>query len=871
MGLLWTAVAFAAAQFLACLFHVNFRGVGHLDRAWKLGLAASFFATSAWAILAWGFYAGHANLAAVHEATHAGAPGMPRLAAAWIHPSSVQLALAAGSAIAFSVVARPRRPTDPDRDAARDAVRGWALTFGSLCVLALGVSAILLAPFRATDARLLAAEPGGLGLVTRGLSGMGALQGLTSMTALVAATPLWALSMVPFVTGTHDWTGRALGWARFALVSAWMSLGLWVLGDWKSRTPGSVWSWTPHQAAELASVLVLAVALHGLVYLPKRGLFARMAPAACFLALPTMLLLQSLWVARSGQSLSGEPAVGSAAIVARFLEVLDSEPRVRVLVGVATFLASSGLAIRGWSVGRGPGAPGTARRWLATAAVFTAGFTGALAVWDPRLLWGLLFEVGDMVAPGFSAWAVLLPLVAFIWMFSSAPSPGPASAPGSSVARWLTMGHLVFLGMAVLLMGGVWVVSAFLVEGGPGTSVAVRGGGALLIAGLLLILGVAFTNQAWGRRMSLALGGAAVAIGFLGAFSFPSAREFAFLFPLLGFALCGAFTKAFKANDPGPAAGLDVRIAGGVLLALGFATLAYWAHPPQRTSWLVVDVESSPSWQLAGLAAGAFALVGAVSLLTRSHHGLAFVGAVAAIMFPVFLIGTWGAAAVVAVLVRSDARGLTRWGPEGVVSAFGLMRRGLRKTSIYGIHVALVLGLAGVLWAESTVEQEVLLLGESGQTPGPGGFFYELEEGGVRGLDPASQQADEIWMVVRVTRDGSVFGTIPLGMPLERPEHYGASSASVSVGMSELLLRPVFADISGAQGFVRAVSHEDGIRVLPGSTVDGARILVTHDPGIPLVWAGSLLGAGFAVAAWALASAGRRDEPRDGRGSATPK
>jgi cytochrome c biogenesis factor len=195
---------------------------------------------------------------------------------------------------------------------------------------------------------------------------------------------------------------------------------------------------------------------------------------------------------------------------------------------------------------------------------------------------------------------------------------------------------------------------------------------------------------------------------------------------------------------------------------------------------------------------------------------------------------------------------------KSLVACAAGVRREVRKTGVYLIHVAIVLGLLGYAlstYAQGRETDAMLRPDEPSLVHG-----YEITLVGSRGIgwDRDQGSLQEVHGLIEIRRDGQLVERTSLVMWLELYHHY---AERVSVGRyttEDLYLRPV-AFITPERQFV---AHEENV-VLTSGQVDAIAITAKTLPGMHLVW-GSLwmIVAAMIVNLFALGSPWEFSRPK---------
>jgi hypothetical protein len=474
-------------------------------------------------------------------------------------------------------------------------------------------------------------------------------------------------------TGRAEWADVALPWTRGALLAGWMGLAMRAIGE------GS-WSGTTEDVLRLSAVLSLVPLVHGLIYYRKRRIMRTLTPFFGALVFPAALL--AACAAWSGPGLA-TPA-----------------PQYLAVTLLSATVAPLAFLARRTAAGHG------LRRWMGALAAGLGLGAAAVAFGRPDLL-AVVLPVPVPYATFLAGALVVAGLASFAWALSDrGPRPPMDEA---FLDRWIQMGPLVHVGMILFAAG----FGLFALMG------ATRGAGAASDLGLflawpvLLVMGLALSNQLLGRAASLVSLAVAAALSLL---AWPLAGPHYFLWPAAAFALLGALLKIIHVSDsdetPGP-----LRVGGAILVLGGIATLAVWTDPALFSA-------AFTRWHLPaalaplGLALALLAVAGGISALRRRHVGLALAGAVGLALGLAWIAPV--ALAVLAIFVRRRGDFESSGGRP-----YGLSRE-FRKTGVYLIHVAvalLALGAAGgrLAWAGTWMGATglIVVLAAGGAAIGP--------------------------------------------------------------------------------------------------------------------------------------------------------
>lgn len=841
-----------------------------------LGVAALALGVSALVLVGY-FLSLRLGVEYVFSYTGVGAPWYYRIAGFWGGQKGTILLWATASAAFLWINARAwraRRNLAPDPEGL-DEVLAWVEMLGALLVAAF-VGLLLADPlFARTDPYLLAARPEGTGLQPVLRTPFMLIHPPLQFVGYAASTLLFPAGIAAVVTRRAAWADLALPWARIGFVIATAGLGLGGLWAYYVLNFGGYWAWDPVETANLIAWFPLLLLLHATVYFRKRGMFATAAPLYAVLTLLTVLFSAiatrtGLWVSvhaftDPSRNFAPDPLV-------RLLNILASGA---LLQGLATILCVAVLAVLGAYVHRlraDLGSPASAwaraARALYVPAMGLLASTAALAVLDVRFLASAVFEAADLVGFGNAHLGLgVIGFAAALVVASPTLGPAPETAAPRPRRRWLEYvdtARLVFLGV-VLLSLAFLVVFLLQVLSVNGYQRSVYDERAPLVAlPILLVLPAALAHGFLGRRatVAVALGAAAAGAGL--ALLFREHWELFLVLPAFAWALFGTSLKLFKVSDLGPIQHRALRVAGGLLLFGGIATMVYWANPPTRLPLGFATLSPSAWWAPVGFGLGLVATLSAVGTLRAATIRAHRFGGVALVLGVGFGLGALMGIAAIVLGERARRRFPDAGAPKPILECAAGLRREVRKTGVYLIHVAIVLGLLGYAlstYAEGPEEPGMLRRDEPVTVHG-----YELTLVGseAEGFDEEQGAIEEVHALVEVRRDGRLLHVARLTMWLELYHHYAERVAVQRFAEEDLYLRPV-AFVTPEKSFV---AHEDNV-VLTSGEVEAVAFTAKTLPGMHLVWgslwmivAGMLLNLVASGNPWAFSRSKSSGAPR---------
>ncbi len=858
--LLGAATLAAFAAFLAALFHVRGQGFDHYARAQRLAAASAVLFWAALILLLIDFVLLRLDVAYVHAHTGADVPLVYRLSGLWGGNEGTVLMWTTFAATVLALNARLwQRRVDRGLAAPPDADHPlpWTLLVGFGVVTAFGILTILDGTFDPTPAWALEDDPDGRGLQPVLKTPFMVIHPPLQFLAYGVTVLLFAAALAHLATGRREWADIALPWTRVTLLLAWTGLGLGALWAYYVLNFGGYWAWDPAETANLLFVLPLIPLVHGLIYYRKKGMFAVMAPLFAILAFlstlfATLSVRTGLWI--SVHAFTDPSQIFEPDPLQRLLDVLDTSLLLQYLGSL--FLAGIAVALlfylyRLQRDRRGPSRPLV--DGLHVSAVFLLGALAALAFADPIQGFALLFELAHFAYPPDAAAGLGLLLVGLAVAFSL-PSifgkePEPRATGGLPV--WLTMANLVFLGMLAVAAAtlAVFLIDVMGVNNIEWAKETYLRRAPLFALPLLLILAVALSNKFIGAAASLMLAAASLLLGLVLAAFLEGPWQLLLALPALLFALFAAALKLFKVSDRGPETPIRLRWAGGLLLFGGIAALFYWANPPTRIPIPGATLYPSAWWVLAGFPLGLLSILGGVSTLRQKNYRLALVGALSLALSLAWVVALpLGVALLVALLRQRDAfeQGRTAW---DLTTTARSLHRDLRKTGVYLIHVALVLGLAGYATSTYLVSEPVPLHLEPGMTATAHGYEFRLAETTTVGVEPRFQMADTIRAHVVVSRDGAVVSEAALTLVHALPQIYGEKVDVQRFALEDLYLHPTRFELSGPGATPSVEPSQDGVRIFPDTQVTAVDFTASVLPGMHLVWGGVwVLATGILIA-----------------------
>lgn len=781
----------------------------------------------------------------VHSYTSTDTPWYYRVAGLWAGQKGTVLLWATTAAWVLAINdSRWRRKEALPETHERAAT--LLLVVGLLVLVAFEGLLLLQGTFEATDPYLQRLSPEGRGLQPVLLTPFMIIHPPLQFVAYAVAVLLFAAGVTGIVSREAAWADLALPWARVGFLISTIGLGLGGLWAYYVLNFGGYWAWDPVETANLLAWFPMLLLVHALLYYRKRRMYEASAPL--FASLTLIMALFSTIATRTGLWVSvhafTDPSKNFASDpLARLLNILETSLILQWLTSM--FLAAIlglllayflRLAQDARSEGRS-----SARLHGAAAGVLAAAI--ALAFLDVGFAASALFEAADVI--GFDrapiGLAVLGFLAALVVAAPAAPEKPKPATPAPFLDRYVQTPQLVFVG--VLLLSLAFLVTFLLdVLSVNGYQRQVYDDRAPLVAlPILLVMGIALGHPVLGRKNAVLAAGAAGLVGVVAALANPAHWQVSLVLPALAWALLGASLKLFKVADLGRMANVRVRAAGGLLLAGGVTTMVYWSNPPSRIALLGWQ----PSAWLApvGFLLGLVAFLSSVGVLrvktVRAHR----VGAAALLLGWGFGLGPV-LGAVVWWLGETRRRDFPDHGaPMALRSCVASLRREVRKSGTYLIHVAVVLGMAGYAFSTYEAPEEAGVELALGETQEALGYVFRFSHSRAGPIDSEQGQLSEVSAMLEVRRGGDLVGSYPLTMWLELRQHYAERVTVLRESREDVYLRPVrFA--TPERNFT---AHEDQV-VLQSGRVDAVAFTVKVLPGMHLVWGGLwMIGAGMLV------------------------
>jgi cytochrome c biogenesis factor len=827
---------------IACALHARGHGFDHYLRAQRLAWTSTVLYGAGTLLLLAYFVAPRLSIAYVFQHTRVDAPLAYRVAGLWGgHEGTLLLwALMAAAALAWNARTWQRRVdagAAPPPDGRHPLV--WMLLVGHAVLLGFGALLLRVGVFDRTPGWQLVAQPGGRGLQPVLETPFMVLHPPIQFIAYGLTVLLFAAAVAHLVTGRREWADAALPWARIAFLASWTGLSIGALWAYYVLNFGGYWAWDPVETGNLIAFLPLIPLLHGLIYYRKKGLMPVLTPlfavAAYLGALFSAVTTRSgLWVSVHAFTDPSQRFERDALL--RFLEILDVSPLLRHLVSLLALGLVGAVLAYLWRV-RSTTTGQVARASVAGGAAALAAW-GVLAAVAPTAATGLLFELGRLIVPAEPALGLGIVALAVALLLALPAFFGPEAPPADPrppLERWVVMANLVFLGMVIVALGllVVFLLNLATVNGYHRSVYDDRA--AWIVLPLMLLVGVALSNQFIGRLRSLQLAALALLVGGLLVALRPEPWPLLLTAPAGVFALGASLLKLYKVSDGGAETPAALRWVGGLLLVGGLAAIVYWANPPSRIPLGVAVLRPHPAWVLLGLPGGLAAVLGGVSTLRRRNYRLALAGAAGLSGSLAWGVGLAAGAAALVLLARRRRDfdlGVDAWNLAPTLAG---LRRELRKTGVYAMHVALVIGLAGYAASTYLAGEEQNVRVEPGQDAHAHGYRFVYVAGSGQGQDAATQGAAEVVVHVRIERGGTSLGVVPLTMWLELPQHYAERVTVERYALRDLYLRPVRFEAPAAGTFE---AHQDGVFLRPGDPVAAAEFTVRTLPGMHLVWGG---------------------------------
>lgn len=784
----------------------------------------------------------------VHSYTSADTPWHYRIAGLWAGQKGTLLIWTTAAAFVLACNDRiwRRRIRDgavPD-PGSLGVVLAWILVVGLGVLLAFEALLLIGGTFDRTDRYLLAIRSDGTPLQPVLRTPFMIIHPPLQFIGYAFSTLLFAAGITAVVTRRREWADVALPWTRLAFLVATVGLGLGGLWAYYVLNFGGYWAWDPVETANLIAWFPLLLLVHALLYYRKRGMFAAAAPIYAVLSLVAVLF--STLATRTGLWISvhafTDPTKNFASDpLVRLLNIVETSEILRWLA--ATFLAALFVTLLAylWRLEaderQGRTRPRRLVQSLAVAAFLVFSAATILSFLDPVLVLSGLFELGDVIGFG-NAFLGLGVLVAGVGLLYAAP--GLTAKEEETAERqgfwqaYITTPRLTFLGMVLLSLAFLvtFLLLVLSVNGYHRSTYDVRA--PIVALPVFLVMATAFAHPTLGDRRAVYAGLAAGALGVLFALVFRDDWEAALVLPALLWALLATLVKVFRVSDLGRALDPRLRAAGALLLLGGVLTMVEWSNPPSRMDLLLFVAHPSPWLGPLGVLLGLGACLASVGVLRRKTVRAHRAGA----LFLVLGLG-FGLGAIAGILALVLAESRKNMFPDvgqptPIRACASSLKREVRKTAVYLMHVGIVLGMIGFVtstYLQAPEEEVELSQGQSVLVHG-----YDVRLVGSRAGSPDASQdgiLDEVSAIVELRRDGELVDTVPLTMWLELERHYAERVAIERLAFEDVYMRPV-EFVTPERTFL---AHEDNVGLTSGR-VDAVTFTVRTLPGMHLVWSG---------------------------------
>ncbi len=722
-------------------------------------------------------------------------------------------------------------------------VLAWTELLGALVTAGFVILLLASGLFARADSFLLNARPTGTGLQPVLRTPFMLIHPPLQFVSYAVATILFSAGVAGVVTRHRSWADLALPWTRFGFLVATAGLGLGGLWAYYVLNFGGYWAWDPVETANLLAWFPLLLLVHTLLYYRKRGMYAAAAPVFAVLTLlmdlfATIATRTGLWVSvhaftDPSRNFASDPLI-------RLLNILDTGV---ILQGLMSMFMLSILALLGAYVYRlqiDSIRPDERQRSVTQILLLIAlgliSTCGVLALLDVRFLVSGVFELANVIGFGNApAGLGILGFGAALVVASPAlGAPEEATRPKRKFWDLVDTPKVTFLGVLFLSLAFL-VVFLLQILSVNGYNRLVYDDRAPLVAlPILLTMPVALAHPFVGKRVAVGLSAAAGAFGIVLAFLFRENWEIWLLAPAFAWALFGASAKLFKVSDQGGLADQRLRWAGALQMAGGILTMMYWANPPTRIDFLVYVWKPSfwlaPIGILLGLV-GVLSAIGVLRVATKRAHRY---GAAALVLGIGFGVGAF--LGLIAFVLAESRKSLfpDAQQPKPMAECARGLRREIRKTGVYLMHVSIILGLLGYALSTYVQSEETNAMLRPNQPVLLHGYEITLVDSAGVGWNEGQRTLDEIHGIIEIRKGGRLLDRTSLVMWLELPHHYAERVQVERFADRDIYLRPM-AMITPDREFV---AHEDNV-ILTTGQVDAVAITAKTLPGMHLVW-GSL-------------------------------
>jgi cytochrome c-type biogenesis protein CcmF len=838
-GLLWAALA-------ALLAYLAMRMLSPGATEWTqradrlLGLSTLLLLFSL-ALLAAYFLAGHLSIQYVWTYTRTDYPWYYRLSGLWGGQAGTLVmwtSFTAAVAWIFDRHLRSASARADDPEAVLALQRRFRTVMAAITAGFLVVT-LISRPFERTEAYFLLTRPMGNGLQPVLLTPFMIIHPPLQFVAYALTAILFAGGFINVTTGDRRWADAIRPWTRMAFTASTIGLGLGGLWAYYVLNFGGFWAWDPVETTNLLAWFPVTLLLHSLIYYDK-GRFTTMAPLFALLTMPaalyaTVATRTGLWV--SVHAFTDPSRNFARDPFQRLLYILETST---LLQGLTTLLLLSLAAgVLAVALGRVRNWPNPRRRAARQVALGTSASLATLLILDPVGALSLAFEAAWRLSLGRSTVLGLLLLVGAVGLWialggkQAAETAAPRRRDADAIERHVTSRNVFALGILLLTLAYLvtFLLNALAVNGYSRQPYDDRA--PYVSAPILLAMGLFFLLPALGPRRGLAAAIAALVIGVAASLLWSAHWAVALVAPALVFAAIGAGWRVLKTSRQPGAASAAARRTGALLMLAGLLGIVWWSNPPSRLVWPLDSVAVPWGLAIPGYAAAFGALLIGIIIRAREDQRLARLGGL--LLIPAY---GYGLSVLAAVPVLWASRRLLVPG-ERLRAWVGPRQQLLRRSVVYTLHVALVLGLMGVALAtyEAHEPQEPVRFGSDEPGGLTRGFTFQVLSTRHLSPDPMDGGApEEIHVDVLVLRDGRPITQTTLEywhVHDGDPWHYDARTTVVRLPERDLYLYPlafVFPDHV-------LVDHSTG--ELPSTLgATGVEMTIKVIPGMSLVWTG---------------------------------
>jgi hypothetical protein len=264
-----------------------------------------------------------------------------------------------------------------------------------------------------------------------------------------------------------------------------------------------------------------------------------------------------------------------------------------------------------------------------------------------------------------------------------------------------------------------------------------------------------------------------------------------------------------------------------VLVGCGVLGLVFWSNP---ISMGTLAVPGGWGWAVPGYACALGTLLAGLVLRRTGDRRVALAGGLLAV--PAF---GYALAALGGILVAALSRRVT--GTTSTVPG-ALRMPAFRKSVVFMLHFALVLGLVGYAFATYASQETAtaVRIGQDAATPVVAGYAFQVLDTQRVGIDPSDGGPEEIRVDVAVFDGAERLGTATLvfwKVPDGTPWHYDGKTTVVRLADRDLYLFPHALWF----GQTELPDHSEAVRP-PEGEATGADVTLKVLPGVGLVWTG---------------------------------